>query len=37
MQEIDKNDVEISVLYKWGTPVPMKDAFGNTIEIIYVR
>ncbi len=37
MQEIDKNDVEISVLYKWGTPVPMKDAFGNTIETLYVR
>ena len=37
MQEIDKNDVDISKLFNWGTPVPMKDAFGNTIETIYVR
>jgi hypothetical protein len=37
MQDIDKNDVDISILFKWGTPVPMKDAFGNTIETIYVK
>lgn len=37
MQEIDKNDVEISLLYKWGTSVPMKDAFENIIEMVYVR
>lgn len=37
MQEIDKNDVDISILFKWGTPVPIKDAFNNTIEIVYVR
>lgn len=37
MQEIDKNDVDISILFKWGTPVPMKDAFGTVIETVYVR
>jgi len=37
MQEIDKNDVDISILFKWGTPVPIKDAFDNIIEIVYVR
>jgi len=37
MQEIDKNDVDISILFKWGTPVPIKDAFGTTIETVYVR
>ena len=37
MQEIDKNDVDISKLFNWGTPVPIKDAFDHTIETVYVR
>jgi hypothetical protein len=37
MQEIDKNDVDISILFKWGTPVPIKDAFDHTILTVYVR
>ena len=37
MEFVEKNDVDISILFKWGTPVPMKDAFDNTIEILYVK
>ena len=37
MQEIDKNDVDISPLFNWGTPVPIKDAFEHTILTVYVR
>lgn len=37
MQQIDKNDVDISILFKWGTAVPIKDAFGTTIETVFVR
>ncbi|MHA2046048.1 MAG: hypothetical protein ACW99G_14745 [Candidatus Thorarchaeota archaeon] len=37
MQDIDKNDVETSILFNWGTPVPMVDDFGNLVETVYVR
>lgn len=37
MQNVDKNDVDISILFNWGTVVVMKDAFDNDIETLYVR
>lgn len=37
MKSIDKNDVDISVLFNWGNAVPIFDERGNELLTLYVR
>ena len=36
MQDVDKNDVDINILFNWGTPVVMKDAYDRNFDLVWI-